>query len=197
MESVSTTIRTPLGPWRLVCYPFGNPSAPTVVLVKGEVSGDREVLVRVQSECFTGHVFGALSCDCGAQLDSSLDMIAEEGAGILIYLRQEGRGIGLMSKVLAYNLQAEGHDTVDANVELGFAPDGREYLTAAQILTDLGVARVRLLSNNPNKATDLMRGGLQSVEQVPLPTFARAENSRYLATKRDRMGHQLDLPPAL
>lgn len=196
MESVSTMIRTPLGPWRLVCYPLGNPSAPTVVLIKGDIADDQELLVRVQSECFTGHVFGALSCDCGAQLDRSLELIAEEGAGILIYLRQEGRGIGLMSKVLAYNLQAEGHDTVDANVELGFAPDGRQYTAAAQILADLGVARVRLLSNNPNKASDLARGGVQSVEQVPLPTFVRAENSKYLATKRDRMGHQLDIPPA-
>jgi 3,4-dihydroxy 2-butanone 4-phosphate synthase/GTP cyclohydrolase II len=166
-----------------------------LALVKGAVQGERDVLVRVHSECLTGDVFGSLRCDCGPQLDGALRRIAEEGLGVVVYLRgHEGRGIGLAHKLAAYSLQEEGRDTVDANLELGLPVDDREYGIGSQILVDLGVTTMRLLTNNPAKYTGLGGFGLQIVERVPLETHPNPENLRYLRTKRERMGHLLDLP---
>jgi 3,4-dihydroxy 2-butanone 4-phosphate synthase / GTP cyclohydrolase II len=166
-----------------------------LALVRGAVGGEREVLVRVHSECLTGDVFGSLRCDCGPQLDAALAHIAEEGLGVVVYLRgHEGRGIGLAHKLAAYSLQEQGRDTVDANLDLGLPVDDREYGIGSQILVDLGVTTMRLLTNNPAKYTGLGGFGLEIVERVPLETHPNPENLRYLRTKRERMGHLLDLP---
>jgi 3,4-dihydroxy 2-butanone 4-phosphate synthase/GTP cyclohydrolase II len=168
-----------------------------LALVKGAVTGEQGVLVRVHSECLTGDVFGSLRCDCGSQLDGALARIAAEGIGVVVYLRgHEGRGIGLAHKIAAYNLQEHGRDTVDANLELGLPVDDREYGIGSQILVDLGVTTMRLLTNNPAKYTGLGGFGLEIVGRVPLETNPNPENLAYLRTKRERMGHLLDLPPA-
>ena len=162
-----------------------------VALVKGDISGPDPVLVRVHSECFTGDIFGSLRCDCGPQLHAALSMIEKEGAGVLLYMRQEGRGIGLLNKLRAYRLQDEGMDTVDANVALGFPPDLRDYGTGAQILMDLGLRRIRLLTNNPKKVIGLGGYGLEIVDRVPLVIEPNEYNERYMRTKELRMGHVL------
>jgi 3,4-dihydroxy 2-butanone 4-phosphate synthase/GTP cyclohydrolase II len=169
-----------------------------LALVRGAVAGEREVLVRVHSECLTGDVFGSFRCDCGSQLDGALARIADEGLGVVVYLRgHEGRGIGLAHKIAAYNLQEQGRDTVDANLELGLPVDDREYGIGSQILVDLGITTMRLLTNNPAKYTGLGGFGLEIVGRVPLETNPNPENLEYLRTKRERMGHLLDLPPSL
>ena len=162
-----------------------------VALVKGDILGTDPVLVRVHSECFTGDIFGSLRCDCGPQLHAALSMIEKEGAGVLLYMRQEGRGIGLLNKLRAYRLQDEGMDTVDANVALGFPPDLRDYGTGAQILMDLGLRRIRLLTNNPKKVIGLGGYGLEIVDRVPLVIEPNEYNERYMRTKELRMGHVL------
>ena len=162
-----------------------------VALVKGDILGTDPVLVRVHSECFTGDIFGSLRCDCGPQLHAALSMIEKEGAGVLLYMRQEGRGIGLLNKLRAYRLQDEGLDTVDANVALGFPPDLRDYGTGAQILMDLGLRRIRLLTNNPKKVIGLGGYGLEIVDRVPLVIEPKEYNERYMRTKELRMGHVL------
>lgn len=163
-----------------------------IALVRGEIGDGLDVLVRVHSECLTGDVLGSRRCDCGPQLDASLAAIAEEGRGVVLYVRgHEGRGIGLMHKLQAYQLQDAGADTVDANLELGLPADARDYGTGAQILVDLGIRTMRLLSNNPDKRVGLEGYGLEIVGRVPLPTLVTKENLRYLKTKRDRMGHDL------
>ena len=162
-----------------------------VALVKGGILGTAPVLVRVHSECFTGDIFGSLRCDCGPQLHAALSMIEREGAGVLLYMRQEGRGIGLLNKLRAYRLQDEGMDTVDANVALGFPPDLRDYGTGAQILMDLGLRRIRLLTNNPKKVIGLGGYGLEIVDRVPLVIEPNEYNERYMRTKELRMGHVL------
>ncbi len=165
-----------------------------VALVRGDIAeGDgSDVLVRVHSECLTGDVFGSLRCDCGPQLDAALDMIAQEGRGVVLYMRgHEGRGIGLMHKLQAYQLQDAGSDTVDANLQLGLPADARDYGIGAQILVDLGIKSMRLLTNNPAKRVGLDGYGLQITDRVPMPLRANAENLTYLRTKRDRMGHDL------
>lgn len=149
-------------------------------------------LVRLHSECLTGEALGSLRCDCGPQLDAALGLIAADGAGVLVYLRQEGRGIGLSHKLRAYALQDGGLDTVDANLALGFPVDAREYAVAAGILHDLGLARVRLVTNNPAKVAGIAEGGVEVVERVPLEVGANAVNGDYLAAKRDRLGHLLE-----
>ncbi len=163
-----------------------------VALVRGDLGDGHDVLVRVHSECLTGDVFGSRRCDCGPQLDASLQAVAAEGRGVVLYVRgHEGRGIGLMHKLQAYQLQDAGADTVDANLELGLPADARDYGTGAQILADLGIASMRLLTNNPEKRAGLEGYGIEVVGRVPLPAHPTKENLRYLQTKRDRMGHDL------
>ena len=162
-----------------------------LALVKGKPKAKDAVLVRVHSECLTGDVFASRRCDCGNQLHDALRRIAQEGTGVLVYMRQEGRGIGLPAKIQAYRLQEKGFDTVDANRKLGFSADLREYGIGAQILTDLGVRRMRLLTNNPKKVVGLAGYGLELVDQVPIKTKPNAHNRKYLATKKKRMGHRL------
>ncbi len=169
-----------------------------MAFVKGEVAGASDVLVRVHSECLTGDVFGSMRCDCGAQLDAALEAIAEQGEGILVYLRgHEGRGIGLGHKLRAYTLQDKGRDTVEANVELGFPVDSREYGIGSQILVDLGVTTMRLMTNNPAKYGGLEGYGLEIVERVPLRVRPNLENIRYLRTKQEKLGHLLEIDEEL
>jgi len=163
-----------------------------LAFVAGDVSGDDPVLVRVHSECLTGDIFASVKCDCGPQLQESMRLIAQEGRGVVVYLRgHEGRGIGISHKLRAYGLQEEGFDTVDANLELGLPVDSREYGIGAQILVDLGVSNLRLLTNNPAKYTGLDGFGLKVTERVPLHLAVHPEAEQYLRTKRDRMGHLL------
>jgi 3,4-dihydroxy 2-butanone 4-phosphate synthase / GTP cyclohydrolase II len=162
-----------------------------VALVKGDLEGAENVLVRVHSECLTGDVFHSLRCDCGEQLEQALAQIEAEGTGVLLYMAQEGRGIGLINKLRAYELQEQGMDTVEANLELGFPADARDYGIGNQILSDLGLTTLRILTNNPKKLTGIDGFGLTVVEQVPIETTPHTENQRYLATKRDKLGHRL------
>ena len=162
-----------------------------LALVSGNVAGKKNVLVRVHSECLTGDVFGSRRCDCGPQLHHAMKQISDAGGGVLVYMRQEGRGIGLASKMKAYKLQEEGYDTVEANQKLGYGMDLREYGLGAQILADLGLKTIRLLTNNPKKVVGLEGYGLKIVEQVPIRTKSNPHNERYLETKRQKMGHLL------
>jgi 3,4-dihydroxy 2-butanone 4-phosphate synthase/GTP cyclohydrolase II len=162
-----------------------------VALVHGDVEGAEDVLVRVHSECLTGDVFHSLRCDCGDQLDSALQLIGAEERGVLLYMAQEGRGIGLLNKLKAYELQETGLDTVDANLALGFAADEREWGIGNQILAELGLTTIRLLTNNPKKVSGLEAFGLKVTQQVPIEVAPNEENRRYLAAKRDKLGHRL------
>jgi 3,4-dihydroxy 2-butanone 4-phosphate synthase/GTP cyclohydrolase II len=162
-----------------------------MALVKGEVDGESDVLVRVHSECLTGDVFHSLRCDCGEQLESALAMINREGCGVLLYLAQEGRGIGLLNKLRAYKLQESGMDTVDANLHLGLPADLRDYGVGAQILLDLGLSTIRLLTNNPRKISGVEGYGLTVTEQIPIIHEPNPHNERYQRTKAERMGHRL------
>jgi len=180
---------TAYGDFKICYYISKIDSQEHIALVKGDVNTDEPVLVRVHSECLTGDVFHSQRCDCGAQLDAALQMIAKEGRGVLLYMRQEGRGIGLRAKIQAYHLQDKGLDTVEANVELGFAPDLRDYGIGAQILIDLGIKNIRLMTNNPKKIVGLSGYGLQSLERVAIEIDSNQNNQHYLRTKRDKMGH--------
>lgn len=189
-----TTIPTPdTGEWMAVGYTNKVDDQEHMALVKGEWNKDEPVLVRVHSECLTGDVFHSLRCDCGDQLHSAMKMIDREGKGAVVYMHQEGRGIGLINKLKAYVLQDEGRDTVEANVELGFRPDLRDYGLGAQILKDLGISKLRILTNNPKKIIGLQGYGLEVVERVPIEVDANEINKKYLECKRDKMGHMLDL----
>jgi 3,4-dihydroxy 2-butanone 4-phosphate synthase/GTP cyclohydrolase II len=187
-----TTVRMPtgFGEFRCVAYREKLAGKYHLALVMGEVGGAEDVLVRVHSECLTGDTFHSLRCDCGEQLDYALARIAEEKRGVLLYMSQEGRGIGLLNKLKAYELQERGYDTVEANLELGFGADEREWGIGNQILVDLGLSTIRLLTNNPRKL-NIAGYGLSIVEQVPVVIPPNAENERYLATKRDKLGHRL------
>jgi len=180
---------TAYGDFKICYYISKIDSQEHIALVKGDVNTDEPVLVRVHSECLTGDVFHSQRCDCGSQLDAALQMIAKEGRGVLLYMRQEGRGIGLRAKIQAYHLQDKGLDTVEANVELGFAPDLRDYGIGAQILIDLGIKNIRLMTNNPKKIVGLSGYGLQSLERVSIEIDSNQNNQHYLRTKRDKMGH--------
>ena len=184
---------TKYGEFKLIAYKSEIDTDEHVALVMGDISGDAPVLVRVHSECLTGDAFGSLRCDCGEQLDMAMKAIAKEGRGVLLYLRQEGRGIGLHNKIRAYELQDKGLDTVEANVKLGFAPDLRDYGIGAQILTDLGLRTIRMMTNNPKKLIGLEGYGLKVAETIPIICEPNAFNLHYLETKETKMGHTLGL----
>ena len=186
-----TFIPTPIGLFELRVYECMLDNHHHIALIKGDVSGREDVLVRVHSECLTGDVFGSLRCDCGEQLSYALKRIQQEGLGVVLYMRQEGRGIGLVNKLKAYALQDGGLDTVEANEHLGFPPDPRDYGIGAQILADLGMHRIRLLTNNPKKIIGLEGYGLKVSERVPINVGVTEHNRYYLETKRDKLGHLL------
>jgi len=186
-------IPTEFGEYQLSLYTNSQDSKEHLALVMGEVRDQKQVLVRIHSECFTGDVLGSRRCDCGEQLQRSMELIAGIGTGVIIYMRQEGRGIGLLDKLRAYNLQDRGYDTVDANLALGHQPDERDYTIAALILNELGVKSVCMMTNNPGKILQLENLGIQVVERVPLETTVYVDNAQYLFTKAQRMHHLLDL----
>ncbi len=184
---------TEYGNFRLIPFRQQSNGLEHMALVKGEWQADEPILVRVHSSCATGDILGSKRCDCGEQLHKAMQMIEREGKGVVVYMQQEGRGIGLMNKIAAYKLQEEGYDTVDANVHLGFKPDERDYGCGAQMLRHLNVHKMRLLTNNPVKRVGLEAYGLEIVENVPIEVTPNIYNERYLKTKRDRMGHTLHL----
>jgi GTP cyclohydrolase II len=190
---VQSRIPTSLGEFDLYLYTNNRDDKEHLALVMGQVTGKRDVIARIHSECYTGDVLGSLRCDCGEQLQSALQSIARAGEGVLIYLRQEGRGIGLLDKLRAYNLQDQGLDTVDANLALGHQADERNYTLAACILNDLGVKSVRLLTNNPLKIEDLRQEGIPVSQRIPLEATITTYNADYLFTKAQRMHHLLNL----
>ncbi len=191
----ATRLPTDFGEFTAVAYEATVYERTHLALVMGDVAGDEPVLVRMHSECLTGDVFQSMRCDCGSQLVKAMAIIKEAGRGVIVYLRQEGRGIGLHNKIRAYELQEQGMDTVEANLALGFKADLRDYGIGAQILVDLGLKNLRLLTNNPTKRAGLEGYGLQVVERVPLEVPANPENRKYLSTKRDKLGHLLTSLP--
>jgi len=188
-------IPTAVGEFELYLYTNNRDDKEHLALVMGNVQGKTDVPVRIHSECFTGDVLGSRRCDCGEQLHRALSVIGEAGQGIIVYLRQEGRGIGLLDKLRAYNLQDQGYDTVDANLILGHQADERDYTVAARILEDLGVVSILLLTNNPSKIRALRELGIVVTARVPLQVHVHPENADYLYTKARRMDHLLDLDP--
>jgi 3,4-dihydroxy 2-butanone 4-phosphate synthase/GTP cyclohydrolase II len=192
IREAQTTLPNAFGQWQAFGYRHEIDGTEYVALVLGDIADGSDVLTRLHSECLTGDVFGSLRCDCGAQLEAAMAAIAAEGRGVILYLRgHEGRGIGLLSKLRAYELQDHGADTVDANLELGLPADAREYSAGAQMLADLGVRSVRLLTNNPAKVTGLTSGGVDITARIAVPAAVTPYNLRYLTTKRDRLGHQI------
>jgi len=181
------------GDFRVIVYENDVDTFQHIALVKGEISKDDEVLVRVHSECLTGDVFASARCDCGDQLHRAMEMVQQEGKGVIVYMRQEGRGIGLVNKIKAYALQEGGHDTVEANIALGFKPDLRDYGIGAQILVDLGVHKMRLMTNNPKKIVGLEGYGIEITQRVPLEIHPNENNIKYMKTKQDKMGHLLKI----
>ena len=189
--AAETRLPTKYGDFRIIIFKNEVDHKEHLMIVKGDVRGKSDVLMRIHSECLTGDVFGSHRCDCGEQLENALRAIEEQGEGIVIYMRQEGRGIGLTNKIKAYTLQDEGYDTVEANVKLGFPPDMREYSLAAQMLRELDVKSVKLLTNNPEKKVDLERWGITVSKRVPIVIKANSINAKYLNTKKEKMRHML------
>jgi 3,4-dihydroxy 2-butanone 4-phosphate synthase/GTP cyclohydrolase II len=190
---VNVKMPTEHGNFQLHAFRDTNSGQEHLALVKGTWEKDEPVLVRVHSSCLTGDIFGSCRCDCGPQLHKAMDMIEAAGKGVIIYMNQEGRGIGLINKLKAYELQEQGYDTMEANVKLGFKPDERDYGIGAQIIRDLGVKKMRLLTNNPTKRTGLVGYGLEIIESVPLEIESNVHNDLYMKTKRDKMGHTLKM----
>jgi 3,4-dihydroxy 2-butanone 4-phosphate synthase/GTP cyclohydrolase II len=190
-REVVVDMPTQSGNFKLIAYKQTTNDADHLALVKGEWKKDEPILVRVHSSCVTGDIFGSCRCDCGPQLQKAMETIEKEGKGVIVYMNQEGRGIGLLNKLKAYKLQEEGFDTVDANLELGFKMDERDYGVGAQILRDLGISKIRLLSNNPKKRAGLIGYGLEIVENVPIVIPANPHNENYLNTKVKKMGHDI------
>jgi 3,4-dihydroxy 2-butanone 4-phosphate synthase/GTP cyclohydrolase II len=189
----SPRLPTPYGEFRVHAYVNDITGEEHVAMVMGEIDEESEVLVRVHSSCLTGDVFHSARCDCGAQLERAFELVAAEKRGVVLYLLQEGRGIGLINKLKAYELQEQGHDTIEANAKLGFAPDIRDYGTGSQILRDLGVRKIRLMTNNPAKYVAIEGFGLEIVERVPLEIAPSTETRKYLEAKKKKLGHILDL----
>lgn len=192
-HQVNARIPTPEGDFQLSLYTSDEDDKEHLALVMGQVEGREDILVRVHSECFTGDVLGSLRCDCGDQLNRAMEKIANIGRGVVIYLRQEGRGIGLLNKLRAYNLQDQGYDTVDANLVLGHQADERDYSIAAGILKDLGIKSIHLMTNNPSKIESLRGAGVPIHKRIPLEADVNLENADYLFTKAKRMQHMLNL----
>ena len=190
---VDVDMPTKYGNFRLAAYQQTNTKEIHLALLKGEWNSNEPVLVRVHSSCVTGDIFGSYRCDCGSQLQEAMRVVEEAGCGVILYMKQEGRGIGLINKLKSYRLQEEGYDTVEANIKLGFKTDERDYGVGAQILRDLGIRRMRLISNNPAKRVGIMGYGLEIIEKVPLTCKSNKHNTNYLKTKRDKMGHEIDL----
>ncbi len=192
-QEVRVQLPTEIGDFEMVAYKQTTNDMDHLALVKGTWAKDEPILVRVHSSCMTGDIFGSCRCDCGPQLKKSMEMIEAAGKGVVVYMNQEGRGIGLLNKLKAYKLQEEGRDTVEANIELGFQADQRDYGIGAQILRDLGVSKIKLMSNNPKKRTGLIGYGLEIVENVSIEIQSNQHNKTYLETKRDKMGHSLKM----
>lgn len=196
-RAAETIIPTSIaGDFKAVVYENDIDNLLHIAMVKGDIDPEKPVLARVHSECLTGDIFGSLRCDCGLQLNQAMTIIEKEGSGVLLYIRQEGRGIGLVNKIKAYALQDQGLDTVEANEELGFKPDMRNYGIGAQILVDLGVRKMRLMTNNPKKMVGLDGYGLSIVEQIPIEVPANIHNKCYLECKKLKMGHLLNVDAA-
>ena len=192
-QIVRVDLPTKYGHFTLVAFrERNNPqSGEHLALIKGEWKKDEPVLVRVHSSCFTGDILGSLRCDCGEQLHQAMEMVEEEGKGVVLYMNQEGRGIGLLNKLKAYKLQEQGMDTVEANLHLGFGMDERDYGVGAQILRSLGISKIRLISNNPKKRAGLKGYGLEIIETVPIRIKPNPHNEKYLRAKRDKLGHEI------
>ncbi|MGD2126079.1 MAG: bifunctional 3,4-dihydroxy-2-butanone-4-phosphate synthase/GTP cyclohydrolase II [Desulfobacteraceae bacterium] len=191
--AADTILPTPFGEFRAIAFVNDIDDYEHLALVKGDIGPDKEVLVRVHSQCLTGDVFGSYRCDCGSQLEKAMDIVQREGLGVILYMQQEGRGIGLANKIKAYTLQDQGRDTVEANRELGFEPDLRDYGVGAQILAALGVRKMKLMTNNPKKIIGLEGYGLEVIGRVPIETEPRPENLKYLVTKCQKLGHLLNI----
>jgi 3,4-dihydroxy 2-butanone 4-phosphate synthase/GTP cyclohydrolase II len=190
-RTVDVKMPTEHGDFQLVHYLQKNTGDNHLALVKGKWDKDEEVLVRVHSSCVTGDIFGSCRCDCGSQLHNAMKMVQEKGKGVVLYMNQEGSGIGLLNKLKSYKLQEEGYDTVEANLKLGFKMDERDYGVGAQILHDLGVSKINLITNNPKKRVGLMGYGLEIVDNVSIEVSPNSHNEDYLKTKRDKMGHSI------
>jgi 3,4-dihydroxy 2-butanone 4-phosphate synthase / GTP cyclohydrolase II len=190
-REISVSLPTEIGDFDLIAFSQVNDGTQHLALTKGEWHKDEPILVRVHSSCMTGDIFGSCRCDCGEQLHAAMKMIEKEGKGVILYMNQEGRGIGLLNKLKAYKLQEQGMDTVDANLELGFKMDERDYGIGAQILRDLGVSKMKLMSNNPKKRTGLIGYGLEIIENIPIIAQPNFHNTAYLKAKKEKMGHEI------
>ena len=189
-KTAEANLPTKFGDFKVIAYEDGE-GGQHLALIKGDINSKKDVHVRVHSQCTTGDTLGSLRCDCGAQLDYALKVIAKNG-GVLLYMQQEGRGIGLANKIKAYSYQDHGMDTVQANLKLGFKPDARDYTTGAQILADLGLTKIKLLTNNPKKISGLGKYGLEIVERIPIVTKPNKINKKYLKAKQEKLGHYLE-----